>query len=230
MFIHGPSLGIGSGITIATILIILIIFNGNLEINSNVLTEEKFEAKQTADVFFDNASPFMGQENASITLVEFGDYQCYFCNQHFHNTEHELVEKYVKTGKVRMLFKDFIIIGPDSKAAALSAHSAGEQGKFWDFHDILFNNWAGENNGWASPENLWKFSNELNLDMKRMTECMNENRYIEKINSSSYDAESLGLTGTPAFFIIDKNNNVVKISGAQPFDVFQKIFDQIDDE
>jgi len=230
MLIHGPSLGIGSGITIATILIILIIFNGNLEINSNVLIEEKFEAKQTTDVFFDNASPVMGQENASITLVEFGDYQCYFCNQHFHNTEHELVEKYVKTGKVRMLFKDFIIIGPDSKAAALSAHCAGEQGKFWDFHDILFNNWAGENNGWASPENLWKFSKELDLDMKQMTECMNENRYIEKINSSSYDAESLGLTGTPAFFIIDKNNNVVKISGAQPFDVFQKIFDQINNE
>ena len=63
-----------------------------------------------------------------------------------------------------------------------------------------------------------------------MTECMNENRYIEKINSSSYDAESLGLTGTPAFFIIDKNNNVVKISGAQPFDVFQKIFEQNNDE
>ena len=58
MFIHGPSLGIGSGITIATILIILIVFNGNLEINSNVLTEEKFEAKQTADVFFDNAFGF----------------------------------------------------------------------------------------------------------------------------------------------------------------------------
>ena len=88
MFIHGPSLGIGSGITIASILIILIIFNGGLEINSDVLTEEKFEVKQTLDVFFDNASPFMGQEDAQITLVEFGDYQCYFCNEHFHNTEH----------------------------------------------------------------------------------------------------------------------------------------------
>jgi len=230
MFIHGPSLGIGSGITIATILIALIMLNGNLEINSNVLTEEKVGTKQTLDVFFNNASPFMGNENAPITLVEFGDYQCHFCNQHFHNTEHELVEKYVKTGKVRMLFKDYTIIGPDSTAAALSAHCASEQGKFWDFHSILYNNWAGENNGWASPENLWKFSMELDLDMKQMTECMNENRYIEKINSSNYDAESLRLTGTPAFFIIDKDNNVVKISGAQPIDVFQKIFDQINDE
>jgi len=230
MFIHGPSLGIGSGITIASILIILIIFNGGLEINSDVLTEEKFEVKQTLDVFFDNASPFMGQEDAQITLVEFGDYQCYFCNEHFHNTEHELVEKYVKTGKVRMLFKDYVIIGPDSTSSALSAHCANEQGKFWDFHNILYNNWGGENNGWASPENLWRFSMELDLDMKQMTECMNEQRYLDKINSSSRDAESLGLTGTPAFFIIDKNNNVVKISGAQPIDVFQKVFDEIINE
>ena len=225
MFIHGPSLGIGSGITIATILIILIIFNGNLEINSNVLTEEKFEAKQTADVFFDNASPVMGQENASITLVEFGDYQCYFCNQHFHNTEHELVEKYVKTGKVRMLFKDFIIIGPDSKAAALSAHCAGEQGKFWDFHDILFNNWTGENNGWASPSNLTVFAEEIDADIDNWTECMNEKKYSKIIMDSNNDARALELTGTPAFFIIDENRKVTKLFGAQPFEVFQKIFD-----
>ena len=71
---------------------------------------------------------------------------------------------------------------------------------------------------------------ELDLDMKQMTECMNEQRYLDKINSSSRDAESLGLTGTPAFFIIDKNNNVVKISGAQPIDVFQKVFDEIINE
>jgi len=230
MFIHGPSIGIGSGITIAVILIILIMFNNGLGTDSNVLIEQKLPKEETSNVFFDNASPIMGNVNAPITLIEFGDYQCYFCNQHFHNTGHELIEKYVKTGKVKILFKDFIIIGPDSRNAALATHCADEQEQFWNFHNILYNNWAGENNGWASPENLWKFSMELDLNMKQMTECLNEKRYMEKINSSNNDAETLGLTGTPAFFVVDKNNNVIKISGAQPIDVFEKVFDQIIDQ
>ena len=230
MIIHGPSIGIGSVVTIVTILIILIMVNGDLKIDSNVLIEEEFIPKQTSNIFFDNASPFLGNQNAPITLIEFGDYQCYFCNQHFHNTEHELIEKYVETGKIRVLFKDFIIIGPDSKIAALSAHCAGEQGKFWEYHDILFNNWSGENNGWASIENLFKFSVELDLDMKEMTECIEEKRHIAKINASNRDAENLGLTGTPAFFVIDQDNNVIKISGAQPFDVFQRVFNEINNE
>jgi len=227
MKIHGPSIGIGSGITILTILAILVLFNGGIETNSNILVEEKLPEKKLSDVFFNNASPVMGDVNAPITLVEFGDYQCHFCNQHFHNTQHELIEKYVKTGLVKFLFKDFVIIGPDSISAALATHCANEQGKYWDYHDILYNNWNGENNGWASAENLWKFSTELNLDMEQMTKCMNEKKYISKIESSNSDAESLGLTGTPAFFVIDQNNNAVKISGAQPIDVFEKIFNEI---
>ena len=228
MFIHGPSIGIGSGITITTILIILVIFNNGIETNSNVLVEEELTKKQTSNVFFDNASPSMGNKDAPITMVEFGDYQCHFCNQYFHNTQHQLIEKYVNTGKINILFKDFTIIGPDSDSAALYAHCASEQGKFWNFHDILYDNWTGENNGWASNENLWKFAMELKLDMKEMTKCVNDKKYVEKINSSKRDGVNLGITGTPAFFIIDNNNNkVIKISGAQPIDVFESVFDQI---
>ena len=174
MFIHGPSIGIGSGITIVTILVMLLVFNDGIQIDSDVLIEEELPKKQQSDLFFDNASPFLGDKNAPITLVEFGDYQCHFCNQYYHNTEHELIEKYVKTGKVKMLFKDFTIIGPDSKTAALATHCANEQNKFWEYHDILYNNWDGENNGWASIQNLWNFSMQLDLDMEQMSECMNE--------------------------------------------------------
>ena len=75
-------------------------------------------------------SPILGDPNAPITLVEFGDYQCHFCNVHFHNTEHSLLENYISTGKVKMIFKDFTIIGPDSINAAHGAHCADDQGKF----------------------------------------------------------------------------------------------------
>ena len=89
MFIHGPSIGIGSGITIVTILVMLLVFNDGIQIDSDVLIEEELPKKQQSDLFFDNASPFLGDKNAPITLVEFGDYQCHFCNQYYHNTEHE---------------------------------------------------------------------------------------------------------------------------------------------
>ena len=229
MFIHGPSIGIGSGITIVTILVMLLVFNDGIQIDSDVLIEEELPKKQQSDLFFDNASPFLGDKNAPITLVEFGDYHCHFCNQYYHNTEHELIEKYVKTGKVKMLFKDFTIIGPDSKTAALATHCANEQNKFWEYHDILYNNWDGENNGWASIQNLWNFSMQLDLDMEQMSECMNEKRYMRIIDASNTDAENLGLTGTPAFFVIN-DNSVVKIVGAQPIDVFENIFNQINTE
>ena len=128
-----------------------------------------------------------------------------------------------------MLFKDFTIIGPDSKTAALATHCANEQNKFWEYHDILYNNWDGENNGWASIQNLWNFSMQLDLDMEQMSECMNEKRYMRIIDASNTDAENLGLTGTPAFFVIN-DNSVVKIVGAQPIDVFENIFNQINTE
>lgn len=77
-----------------------------------------------------NGSPILGDSNSPITLIEFGDYQCHFCNVYFHNTEHKLLENYIDTGKVEMVFKDFTIIGPDSINAAHGSHCANDQGKF----------------------------------------------------------------------------------------------------
>ena len=91
-------------------------------------------------------------------MIEFGDYQCHFCNVYYHNTEHKIYEDYVVTGKVKIIFKDYTIIGPDSIRAAHAAHCASEQGKFWQYHNTLFNNWAGENNGWAGQDNILRFA------------------------------------------------------------------------
>ena len=106
-------------------------------------------SEMTLSVFTANASPFLGDPDAPITLVEFGDYQCFFCNKFFHETEGILLQNYVETGKVKVIFKDFTIIGPDSINAAHGAHCANDQGLFWEYHDILYSNWTGENNGWA---------------------------------------------------------------------------------
>ena len=177
------------------------------------------------ETFLDNGSPILGSPDAPVTLVEFGDYQCHFCNVFFHSTEDDILKNYVETGKVRMIFKDYNIIGPDSITASHGAHCANDQGSFWEYHDILYSNWTGENNGWASSENLLKFAKEINLDIDEWSECMINVPHSQKILASNNDAKDLGITGTPAFFVIGPDGKVTKLFGAQPYKVFQKTFE-----
>ena len=231
--LHLPSLIIGAIISVICITVVFFGFEGILEpseplIEKNLIEELKKPIEITPKTFLDNGSPILGDPNAPITLIEFGDYQCHFCNVYYHNTQHKIINEYVMTGKVNVIFKDFTIIGPDSIGAANAAHCANEQEKFWEYHDHLYNNWSGENNGWASNKNLVNFANELKLNVQLFSECMNSNRYNEMIGQSNLDGQALGLTGTPAFYVISMNNQQVQfISGAQPYEVFEKVFDSM---
>jgi len=228
--LHGPSLGIGAGIAIVSI--IAVFFAVNVMDNSPELQFEE-KAPSQADnepafslsVFTANASPFLGDENAPIILVEFGDYQCFFCNKFFHDTEASIIKDYVETGKVKIIFKDFTIIGPDSISAAQATHCAKDQEMFWEYHDKLYYEWDGENNGWASVEKLKQFAGDLELEQENFDECLDSNKYQNFVAASRNDAQTLGLTGTPGFFVIGPDNQISKIGGAQPFEVFQRIFD-----
>lgn len=188
------------------------------------LASQNTPQKVSGDFLTSNLSPVLGSENAPITMIEFGDYQCYYCNNFFHNTESDIVKNYVDTGKVKMYFKDFTIIGQDSVTAANAAHCAQEQGKFWEYHDILYTNWSGENTGWASATNLTQFSKQLGLNQDEFNQCMSQSKYISVIRGSVSDANNLGLTGTPDFFIVGPDNTVTKVVGAQPYAVFDEIF------
>jgi len=226
--LHGPSLGIGAGIAIVSIIsaflaVSVIDFNPELQFEEN--TPKPQTAGNSMTLFTANSSPYLGSDDAPIILVEFGDYQCLFCNKFFHETEESILKNYVETGKVKIIFKDFTIIGPDSIGAAHAAHCAEDQGKFWEYHDELYNNWAGENNGWASSENLVKFAQNIGLNEEEFKQCMSDGKYQQLVSSSSADAKNLGITGTPAFFVIGPDNQVTRISGAQPYEVFRNIFE-----
>ena len=228
--IHGPSLGIGAGIAAISIIAAFVTLNvvnseNELVLEQNTPSEPSNTQLTSLELFTSNASPILGDPNAPITLVEFGDYQCFFCNKFFHETEASIISNYVETGKVKLIFKDFTIIGPDSITAAHATHCANDQGKFWEFHDILYNKWDGENNGWASSENLLRFAEEIGLDIEQYTSCMTDSKYQQLITASNEDARALGLTGTPGFFVIGKDNKIGRISGAQPFNVFERIFE-----
>lgn len=227
--IHGPSIAIGSGITAVVALSVFFAFSFSEPEKELVIENGAIERTGpnplALGVLLDNGSPLLGNPNAKVTLVEFGDYQCFFCNKHFHETEELLMENYITTGKVKMIFKDFNIIGPDSVSASNAAHCASEQNMFWEYHDTLYNHWTGENNGWAASENLVTFAEEMGLDMNKFNKCFEESRFQQKIDASNQDARTLELGGTPAFFVIGPDGQVTKIGGAVPYSNFASIFD-----
>ena len=233
--IHLPSLAIGAGIAVACIFCGVLMVNMINSETTPVLAETpqkqtEITKIQSLSVFTDNASPILGNPNAPITMVEFGDYQCTFCSKFFHETENPIITNYIKTGKVKVLFKDFIILGQDSRNAANAAHCANDQRLFWEYHSMLYNNWAGENTGWADLAHLHEFANTLGLDMDVFSTCMSDLKWNELVNLSNKDGQKLGVSGTPTFFVIDQNNDVIKIVGAQHYDVFKQIFDSVLDE
>lgn len=223
--IHALSLGIGAAVAIVAIIIIFFTFGSVLTSNTpakaNMQTSDE---KALMLELVNNTSPILGTKDAQITMIEFGDYQCFYCNNFFHNTESSIMQNYISTGKVKMFFKDFTIIGQDSVNAANAAHCAQEKGKFWEYHDILYNNWSGENTGWASSKNLLTFAKQVGLDESDFNTCMSTGKYISVIRGSLSDAQSLGLTGTPDFFIIAPDNTITKVVGAQPYSAFDEIF------
>lgn len=184
----------------------------------------------TLNLLTDNASPTLGSNNAPITMIEFGDYQDFYSNQFYHNAEPDIVKNYINTGKVKMVFKDFVIIGQDSVNAAHAAHCAQEQNKFWQYHDTLYNNWKGENTGWASSNDLLRFAKDIGLDTGKFSQCMSESTYLTVVQGSLSNAKDLGLTATPNFFIIFPDHSITKVVGAQPFQVFDNIFKSVSNE
>jgi len=225
--LHGPSLGIGAGIAIVSIIsafLAVSMIDTGPELQFEANSPKPGGVVDSMALFTSNSALSLGSDDAPITLVEFGDYQCFFCNKFFHDTEPNIVENYVETGKVKIIFKDFTIIGPDSIEAAQATHCANDQDKYWEYHDELYNNWGGENNGWASSENLVKFAQNIGLNEEEFNQCLSDGKYENLVASSSNDARNLGITGTPAFFVIGPDNQITRISGAQPYEVFHNLF------
>ncbi len=223
---NAKTLGAGAGVAVAAFVIVVVV--SQVTSGPDQLQMEESPDPQRAALMaalLDNASPALGDEEAPITLVEFGDYQCHFCNVFFHNTKDAIVRDYIETGLVRMVFKDRTIIGPDSVVAAHGASCAVDQGLFWEYHDTVYANWAGENTGWASLDNLRGFAADAGLDEQEWSACMESSVHSERVAASNQDARSLGVGGTPSFFVIGPDGNVLNIQGAQPYEQFARVFD-----
>jgi len=239
-YVHIPSVALGAGIAISCLVLGIFLANfidmEDSQLLVETLTITNIEKQQNArgpDVLIKNGSPILGSVDAPLTLVEFGDYQCSFCKRYFDQTHDLIMKNYVETNKVKIVFKDLIVTpGKDSMYAAHAAHCAKDQGMFWKYHYMLYNNWEGESTGWVTSDNLNKFAKNIGLDINKFSKCMSEDKWMELINASQDDANTLGVTGTPSFFLIaswqetdGQKNEITRIHGAQPYDVFKKSFD-----
>ncbi|MCB0118635.1 MAG: DsbA family protein [Anaerolineales bacterium] len=170
-----------------------------------------------------------GDPNAPITVTEFSDFQCPYCRIFFENTEELLMEKYVANGTVYFVYKTVgEFIGPESKAAAEAAYCAGDQGKFWEMHDIIFANQTGENVGAYETRRLNAFADELGLDRGEYDDCFNSGKYSDLADQDAKDATAAGIQATPSFLITYEVNGETQtrlVQGAQTIDVFSQEID-----
>ena len=133
------------------------------------------------------------------------------------STARQIDEAYVKTGKVRVVFKNRAVLGQESVWAAEAALCAAEQGQFWPYHDKLFESWAGENEGAFAKANLKRFAADLGLDASAFNSCLDTDKPLQQVREETQESQQRGVRGTPSFFLNDQ-----LIEGALPFEEFRK--------
>jgi len=160
--------------------------------------------------------PFLGSEDALITIVEFSDYECPYCRQWHSEVYSQLIDTY--GDQIRFVYRDFPLesIHANAKPAAEAANCANEQGVFWDYHDKLFSMELG-----LSPEAYQEYASQLGMDEEAFQECIASRRYQQEVQSDFDFAANLGVRSTPTFFI-----NGIAVVGAQPFEIFQQVIEK----
>ena len=184
-------------------------------------------SEQTLDINLKNGSPVLGSENAPITIIEFGDYQCEACYHWFHNTRADIIDNYIETGKAKLIFIDLPFLGRDSIVAAQATYCAEDQGKYWDYHNILYNFQEEIDNGWASKDRLVAFAFNLEMNLEEFSNCMDTSKYSKRVKANYDEAVKHGAEATPTFIIITSDGTPTKIRGAQPYSVFLKVMDPL---
>ncbi|MCI0409804.1 MAG: thioredoxin domain-containing protein [Acidobacteria bacterium] len=162
-----------------------------------------------------DGAPVRGTAEAPVTLVEFSDFHCPFCKR-VQATLTQLLERY--PGKVRLVYRDFPIdsLHPQARRAAEAARCAQDQGKFWDYHDLLYAEAPK-----ASPEDLGRYAAQVGLDVPTFERCLSGDVHRAAVQRDLDEGSRLGVTGTPAFFI-----NGRPLSGAQPLEAFARVIEE----
>ncbi len=196
--------------------------------------------------------PMLGNSKAKITLVEFSDFQCFYCRRFWGEAFQQIKSEYIDTGKVRFVYRDFpLSFHPAAQPAAEAAECADEQGKFWEMHDKIFQEQDKQGTGTITfgVTELKKWASQIGLDSAKFNQCLDSGKYKSEAEKDVADGSSYGVSGTPGFILMkgneteidtgliadaqNKNQYIVPmpngnyfISGAQPFSVFKAVIDE----
>ena len=174
-------------------------------------------------------APVLGSNTATVTIVEVGDYQCHMCKLWFEETRPLIIENYVETGKVNLVFVDMPFLGRDSTPASEATYCADDQGKYWEYHSMLFTYQEDEiDGGWANANRLQAFALNLGLDMEQFDKCMITDDHRAHVNFNMQMAKKeFGANSTPTFVIVGPTGEAQKIIGAHPYSTFVSVLDQM---
>lgn len=199
------------------------------EIKSLLRARQTPQSAETQNVVLNiNDSPFRGDRSAKLTMIEFSDYQCPFCARHFREILPQIEREYIKSGKVKYVFRDFPLesIHKEAFKAAEAAHCAGDQGKYWEMHDQLFANQHA-----LGLEGLLLHAQGLGIDLQGFRRCLDSGKHATKIRQDIADGQKAVVNATPTFFLglTEPNDSKVKalrvIRGAQPYVRFKEAID-----
>jgi len=220
----------------AIIILGAIIFNapsgdgGNVPPANNIKLPE-FETKLPyTQTKMPNGDVVLGEPNAPVEIVEYSDYQCPFCERYFNDTESLIRKDYVAAGKVKIIYKDLIVVDGfkpglhESTDAALASRCAGDEGKFWEYHDAIFRVEAEdgeEMNGNLERDLFVAIAEKLGLTKSNFESCFDNKSHLTEVNNSMEEAKKvLSKLSTPSFII-----NGSPLMGAQPYDKFKAVID-----
>lgn len=154
-----------------------------------------------------DGQPMMGNADANVTVVEFGDYQCPYCRQFDQNTFPQLKENYIDTGEVKFYYVNFAFLGPGSTQAAAASEcvydQTGNSENFWNFHKAVFDNQGSENSGWVTTDFMMEIArnNTEGLDYGSLRQCIAQQETIDEVNSDVSMGRSNGVSSTPSIYV-----------------------------
>jgi len=206
------------GIAVLALLLVVSVFTGGFNFkqgntikNSNPGNIDSINMKNLIE-----DDSIKGDPNAPVTIVEFSDYECPFCAKFYAQAFKQIESEYIDTGKVKFVYRDFPLnFHAQAQKAAEAAECAGEQGKYFEMHDKLFE--LGVSGGVTAFK---QYASDIGLDTDEFNSCLDSGAMTSEVKKDMLDGQKLGVKGTPAFFI-----NGEMISGAQPYSVFKSAID-----
>jgi protein-disulfide isomerase len=207
----------GALVAAAVIVVVAIVVSSGGSSNKGSSSGKAAGADQASQLL--NSIPqqgtTLGNPKAPVTLLEFADLQCPFCRDYTINTFPSVVAKYVKTGKVKMVFQNYAFIGPDSLTAARAAEAAGKQNKLWNFIDVFYNNQGTENTDYVTDKFLTKIADGAGVDANKMLTDRQDPKVDQAIALAQQAAQQAGVNSTPTFILKKAGAPAQKLSAAQ---------------